>query len=50
MKIYTTINPYGNFNRQDESIKTWSKYYQVYSVNLKEEIEKIKDLYQMLFS
>jgi hypothetical protein len=45
MKIYTTINPYGNFNRQNESIKTWSNHYQVYSVNLKEEIEKIESLY-----
>jgi len=45
MKIYTTINPYSNFEVQSQSIKTWSNHYQVYSVNLKEEIEKIKDLY-----
>lgn len=45
MKIYTTINPYSNFDRQSESIKTWSNHYQVYSINLKEEIEKIKNLY-----
>lgn len=45
MKIFTTINPYGNFEVQSHSINTWSKYYQVYSVNLKEEIEKIKDIY-----
>jgi len=45
MKIYTTINPYSNFDRQSESIKTWSNHYQVYSINLKEEIEKIENLY-----
>ena len=45
MKIYTTINPYSNFEVQSQSIKTWSNHYQVYSVNLKEEVEKIKDLY-----
>ena len=28
-----------------KSIDTWSKYYQVYSVNLKEEIEIIRDIY-----
>lgn len=45
MKIFTTINPYSNFEVQSKSIDTWSKYYQVYSVNLKEEIEIIRDIY-----
>ena len=45
MKIFTTINPYSNFESQSQAIKTWSKHYQVYSVNLKEEIEKVKSIY-----
>ena len=43
MKIFTTINPYGNFEAQNESLISWSKYYEVYSVNLVEEIEIVKD-------
>jgi len=43
MKIFTTINPYGNFEAQNEALLSWSKYYQVYSVNLPEEIEIAKE-------
>lgn len=43
MKVFTTINPYGNFESQNESLLSWSKYYEVYSVNLKEEINTLKD-------
>jgi hypothetical protein len=43
MKIFTTINPYGNFESQNESLLSWSKYYEVFSVNPKDEIEIAKD-------
>jgi len=43
MKIFTTINPYGNFEAQNEALLSWSKFYDVYSVNLIEEIEIAKD-------
>lgn len=43
MKVFTTINPYGNFEAQNEALLSWSKYYDVYSVNLLEEIEVAKD-------
>jgi hypothetical protein len=46
MKIFTTINPNGNFESQKEAISSWSKKYNVYSVNTKREIESIKDIYQ----
>jgi hypothetical protein len=45
MKVFTTINPNGNFDSQNEAISSWSKRYKVYSVNTKDEIEKIKDIY-----
>jgi len=45
MKIFTTINPNDNFEAQSKAISSWSKKYQVYSVNTKEEILKINDLY-----
>ena len=45
MKIFTTINPNDNFEAQSKAISSWSNKYQVYSVNTKEEIEKITDLY-----
>ena len=43
MKVFTTINPYGNFEAQNEALLSWSKFYDVYSVNLLEEIEIAKD-------
>ena len=43
MKIFTTINPYGNFEAQNEALLSWSKYYDVYSVNPINEIEIVKD-------
>lgn len=45
MKIFTTINPNDNFDVQDYAMKSWSSKFKVYSVNTKEEINKIKDLY-----
>ena len=42
MKIFTTINPYDNFDAQNEALLSWSKYYDVYSVNFKDEIELAK--------
>ena len=45
MKVFTTINPYGNFDAQKEAIDSWCKEYDVYTVNTEEEIEIIKDLY-----
>ena len=45
MKIFTTINPNGNFESQNEAISSWSKRYNVYSINTKKEIENIKDIY-----
>jgi len=43
MKIFTTINPYGNFESQNEALLSWSKYYEVYSVNPVDEIEIAKE-------
>jgi len=43
MKIFTTINPYGNFEAQNEALLSWSKYYDVYSVNPIDEIEIAKE-------
>lgn len=45
MKVFTTINPNDNFGFQSRSISSWSNKYKVYSINTKEEIEKIKDFY-----
>jgi hypothetical protein len=45
MKVFTTINPYGNFDAQKEAIISWAKFYEVYSVNSEEEINLAKDLY-----
>jgi hypothetical protein len=45
MKVFTTINPNGNFDAQLEAINSWSNKYEVYSVNTKEEIEKISSVY-----
>lgn len=45
MKIFTTINPNGNFDVQLEAMNSWSNKYEVYSVNAKEEIEKISSIY-----
>ena len=48
MKVFTTINPYGNLEAQNEALLSWSKHYEVYSINLKEEIELAKDKYPYL--
>lgn len=45
MKVFTTINPNGNFISQNEAMSSWASKFDVYSINTKEEIEKIKDLY-----
>lgn len=45
MKIFTTINPNDNFEVQSKAVSSWSNKYQVYSVNTKEEIIKINNLY-----
>ena len=45
MKVFTTINPNDNFEAQSKAVSSWSNKYQVYSVNTKEEIEKINSLY-----
>lgn len=45
MKVFTTINPYGNFDAQKEAMLSWSNSYEVYSVNSEEEINIAKDLY-----
>lgn len=43
--VFTTINPNGNFDSQNEAILSWTSKYKVYSVNTKDDIEKINDLY-----
>ena len=45
MNIFTTINPNGNFEAQNESMSSWASKFSVYSVNTKNDIGKIKDLY-----
>jgi len=45
MKVFTTINPYGNFDAQKEAILSWCKSYEVYSVNSEDEINMAKDIY-----
>jgi len=45
MTVFTTINPYGNFEAQKEAMLSWCEKYKVYSVNSEEEIEIAKDLY-----
>ena len=45
MKVFTTINPYGNFDAQREAILSWCKEYDVYSVNNEEEIKIAENLY-----
>lgn len=45
MKVFTTINPNGNFEAQSEAINSWLLRYEVYSVNTLEEIEQISNLY-----
>jgi hypothetical protein len=45
MKVFTTINPYGNFDAQREAILSWCKEYDVYSVNSEEEIKIAEELY-----
>jgi len=46
MIIFTTINPNDLSNTQLNAISSWTKKYKVYSVNRKEEIERIKDIYK----
>jgi len=45
MNVFTTINPYGNFEAQNEAMSSWASYFTVYSVNTKDDISKVKDLY-----
>jgi len=45
MNVFTTINPNGNFEAQNEAMSSWSSKFSVYSVNTKNDIDKIKDLY-----
>lgn len=45
MKVFTTINPNGNFEAQNEAMLSWSSRYTIYSVNTKEEIEKVSSIY-----
>jgi hypothetical protein len=45
MKVFTTINPNGNFMTQDNAMRSWALRFSVYSINTKDEILKIKDLY-----
>jgi len=42
MVVFTTINPFGNFEAQDEALKSWSEKYDVYSINPYDEIELAK--------
>ena len=46
MEIFTTINPNDLSDTQLNAISSWTKKYKVYSVNTKEEIERIKDIYK----
>lgn len=48
MKIFTTINPYGNYEAQTEALLSWSKYYDVYSINCVNEIEIAKDKFPFI--
>jgi len=45
MKVFTTINPNGNFEAQNEAMSSWASKFNIYSVNTKKEIVIIKDLY-----
>jgi hypothetical protein len=44
MIVITTMNPRSRLNEQIEAMKSWSKKFKVYSINTKEEIEKLKDI------
>ena len=46
MEIFTTINPNDFSDTQLNAISSWTKKYKVYSVNRKDEIERIKDIYK----
>lgn len=46
MKIFTTINPNGNHEVQSEALNSWLSRYEVYSINTKEEIERVSHIYQ----
>jgi hypothetical protein len=45
MVVFTTINPNGNFEAQNEAMSSWASKFSVYSVNTKNDIDKVKDLY-----
>ena len=45
MVVFTTINPNGNFEAQNEAMSSWSSKFTIYSVNTKNDIDKIKDIY-----
>jgi hypothetical protein len=46
MNVFTTINPNDVSETQLNAISSWTKKYKVYSVNRRDEIEKIKDIYK----
>lgn len=48
MIVFTTINPYGNYDAQYEALNSWTKYYKVYSVNTESEIEVVKDKFSFV--
>jgi len=43
MNVFTTINPKGNFESQEEALRSWASKYEVISVNHAEEIESAKE-------
>ena len=45
MVVFTTINPNGNFEAQNEAMSSWALKFTIYSVNTKSDIDKVKDLY-----
>jgi hypothetical protein len=45
MNVFTTINPNGNFEAQNEAMSSWASKFTIYSVNTKNDINKVKDLY-----
>jgi len=43
MKVFTTVNPYGNFEAQNEALRSWSAKYEVISVNHAEELDMARE-------
>jgi len=44
--VFTTINPNGDFITQSKAISSWSSKYKTYSINTKNDIDKISELYK----